>query len=214
MRHRGSRFTGILLLLFAVASGAMAQRTFVHPGITHKRSDLDRMKYMVRAQIDPWYASYQEMAADSKASYNYAVQGDPSFTELGRDSKVNYGAWNSDIRAAYYNAIRWYITGDARHADKAVEIFNAWTNLTSVTSGGTDSLSGGVGYIMIEAAEIIKNTYDGWLPPEIDAFKNMLVYPGYSTTSEPSGDTTFYWMSYQGDPGRHGNQGLLSLIHI
>jgi hypothetical protein len=187
---------------------AAAQQTFVHPGITHKLSDLDRMKYMVEAQIDPWYASYQEMAADSKASYDYEVKGDPSFTELGRDSGVNYSAWNSDIRAAYYNAIQWYVTGDSRHADKAVEIFNSWTNLTSVTSGGTDSLSGGVGYIMIEAAELIKSTYSGWAPAEIDAFKAMLVYPGYSTTSAPSGTKTFYWMSYQGDPGRHGNQGL------
>jgi hypothetical protein len=181
---------------------------FVHPGITHKLSDLDRMKYMVEAQVDPWYSSYQEMAAKSQASYDYEVQGDPSFTELGRDSGVNYSAWNSDIRAAYYNALQWYITGDSQHADKAVEIFNAWTNLTSVTSGGTDSLSGGVGYIMIEAAEIIKNTYSGWSESEIDAFKAMLVYPGYSTTSKPSGDTSFYWMSYQGDPARHGNQGL------
>jgi hypothetical protein len=184
-------------------------KAFVHPGITHKRSDLDRMKAMVEAQIDPWYSSYQEMISDDKASYDYEVQGDESFTLLERDSpRTNYGAWNSDIRAAYYNAIRWYISGDSRHADKAIEIFNAWTNLTSVTSGGTDSLSGGVGYIMVEAAELIKSTYDGWPEDEIQAFKDMLVYPGYSTTAIPSGDTTFYWMSYQGDPGRHGNQGL------
>ncbi|VGO11742.1 Endo-1,4-beta-xylanase A [Pontiella desulfatans] len=182
--------------------------SFVHPGITHKLSDLDRMKHMVEAQLEPWYSSYQEMAADSKASYSYSVRGDHSFTELGRDSGVNYSAWNSDIRAAYYNAIRWYITGDSRHADKAVEIFNAWTNLTSVTSGGTDSLSGGVGYIMIEAAEIIKSTYSGWSAGDIQAFQDMLVYPGYSTTAEPSGETTFYWMAYQGDADRHGNQGL------
>lgn len=187
---------------------AVAQTGFVHPGISHKQSDLERIKRMVEARIDPWYSSYQEMAANSKSSYDYVVQGDLSFTELGRDSGVNYGAWNSDIRAAYYNAIRWIVTGDERHAEKAVEIFNAWTNLTSVTSGGTDSLSGGVGYIMIEAAELIKSTYSGWSESEIQAFSDMLVYPGYSTTAAPSGNKTFYWMSYQGDPGRHGNQGL------
>lgn len=180
---------------------------FIHPGLSHKRSDLDRMKYQIEARIDPWYSAYQEMVADSKSSYDYEVQGDPSFTELGRDNKVNYGAWNSDIRAAYYNAIRWYVTGDERHAQKAVEIFNSWVGLTDVTSNGTDALSGGVGYIMIEAAEIIKHTYDGWASADIKAFEDMLVYPGYSTTSAPSGGT-FYWKSYQGDPGRHGNQGL------
>jgi hypothetical protein len=38
------------------------------------------------------------------------------------------------------------------------------------------------------------------------------VYPGYSTTAEPSGISrvsgSFYWQAYQGDPVRHGNQGL------
>lgn len=208
MKKRDLTTMGLLLVLLAFLPATMADRSFVHPGITHKRSDLERMKLMVAAGIDPWYSSYQEMAADSKSSYSYAVRGNTAFTELGRDSGVNYSAWNSDIRAAYYNAIRWYVTGDARHAEKAVEIFNAWTNLTSVTSGGTDSLSGGVGYIMIEAAELIKSTYNGWAAGDIQNFKNMLVYPGYSTVAKPSGTKTFYWMSYQGDPGRHGNQGL------
>jgi hypothetical protein len=196
---------GLAFMLFYTNS---INAQFIHPGITHKLSDLDRMKYMIEAQIDPWYSSYQEMVADSKSSSDYTVQGDESFTELGRDDGTNYSAWNSDIRAAYYNAIRWYVTGESAHAEKAVEIFNAWKNLTSVTSGGTDALSGGVGYIMIEAAELIKNTYDGWSDSDIQAFQDMLVYPGYSTTEEPTGNTTFYWMSYQGDPVRHGNQGL------
>ncbi|MDO7171622.1 DNRLRE domain-containing protein [Mariniflexile sp. AS56] len=200
------QIVSLIAFLFFMVGAVQAQ--FVHPGITHKKSDLDRMKYMVEAQIDPWYTSYLNMENDSKSSFSYEVQGNASFTELGRDSGVNYGAWNSDIRAAYYNAIRWYVTGNDLHAKKAIEIFKAWSNLTSVTSGGTDSLSGGVGYIMIEAAEIIKSTYSGWLPADLQAFKDMLVYPGYSTTSAPTGNATFYWKSYQGDPVRHGNQGL------
>ncbi|MDQ8197872.1 carbohydrate-binding protein [Pelagicoccus enzymogenes] len=212
MNTRTRPLITLLFIATILTDAVSAQRNFVHPGISHKKSDLDRMKYMVEAKIDPWYSSYLEMVADSKSSYDYSVRGDKSFTELGRDNKVNYGAWNSDIRAAYYNAIRWYISGDTRHADKAVEIFNSWTGLTAVTSGGTDALSGGVGYIMIEAAEIIKSTYDGWAPEDIDAFKAMLVYPGYSNTEVPPTlsrtNGTFYWKSYQGDSGRHGNQGL------
>ncbi|MDF7805982.1 carbohydrate-binding protein [Pontiellaceae bacterium B12219] len=203
---------GAAVILTFFCTVAVADRTFVHPGITTTRSDLDRIKYMVEARIDPWYSSYQEMAADSKSSYDYTVRGDPGFTVLGRDDGTNYKEWNDDIRAAYYNAIRWYVTGDSRHAEKSIEIFNAWTNLTSVTSGGTRALSGGIGYIMIEAAEIIKSTYSGWSESEIQAFKDMLVYPGYSTTAEPAGISrlygSFYWQAYQGDPVRHGNQGL------
>jgi len=203
---------GLVLGILALIPAAMAQTNFVHPGISHKKSDLDRIRRMVEAQIDPWYSSYLEMAADSKSSYTYVVRGNPTFTELVRDNGVNYSAWNSDIRAAYYNAIRWYVTGDPRHAEKAIEIFNAWTNLIAVTSNGTDSLSGGVGYIMIEAAEIIKSTYSGWSASDIQHFKDMLVYPGYSHTAVPASvsktNGTFYWKAYQGDPGRHGNQGL------
>ncbi|WP_282124521.1 CBM96 family carbohydrate-binding protein [Algibacter mikhailovii] len=204
------QFFLVICLSFCFVNSAKAQ--FVHPGITHKKSDLDRIKYMVEAQIDPWYSSYQEMISDGKSAFDYVVQGDLSFTELGRDNKVNYGAWNSDIRAAYYNAIRWYVEGDSRHAEKSIEIFNSWVNLEAVTSNGTMALSGGVGYIMIEAAEIIKHTYNGWSAADRQKFEDMLVFPGYSNRWVPAGISrtygTFYWQSYQGDPGRHGNQGL------
>lgn len=199
----------ICSLLFVISS---VKAQFVHPGLTNKKSDLDRVKYMVEAKIDPWYSSYQEMISDSKASFNYSVRGKQSFTVLGRDDGTNYNAWNDDIRAAYYNAIQWYVTGDIRHADKSVEIFNAWKNLQDVTSGGTRALSGGIAYIMIEAAEIIKSTYTGWSASDIQDFKDMLVYPGYSTTTVPSSISrtsgSFYWQAYQGDSVRHGNQGL------
>ncbi|WP_139955821.1 leucine-rich repeat protein [Flavicella sediminum] len=200
----------VMYCLLALLNSVHAQ--FVHPGITNKLSDLDRVKYMIEAQIDPWYSSYQEMQADAKSSYNYTVRGKQSFTVLGRDDGTNYNAWNDDIRAAYYNAIQWYVTGDSRHAEKSIEIFNAWNNLQDVTSGGTQALSGGIVYIMIEAAEIIKSTYNGWAANDIQAFKDMLVYPGYSTTAEPNGISrlsgSFYWQAYQGDAVRHGNQGL------
>lgn len=213
MSFRSPKIKLNLFLLFSIClSTYSVAQTFVHPGITHKKSDLDRMKYMVEAQIDPWYSSYQTMISDSKSSYDYTVQGDPSFTEVGRDNKVNYGAWNSDIRAAYYNALRWYIEGDERHAQKAVEIFNSWVNIEAVTSNGTQALSGGVGYIMVEAAEIIKHTYSGWADADRQQFEDMLVFPGYSNTEVPAGVSrtygSFYWQAYQGDAGRHGNQGL------
>ncbi|MFB9056332.1 DNRLRE domain-containing protein [Mariniflexile ostreae] len=204
--------TPVLLAFLFFIIGSSMQAQFVHPGISHKTSDLDRIKYMVAAQVDPWYTSYQDMVLDSKSDFNYAVQGDLSFTELGRDNKVNYNAWNSDIRAAYYNAIRWYVEGDARHAEKAIEIFNSWVNLEAVTSNGTTALSGGIAHIMIEAAEIIKHTYNGWSSADRKKFEDMLVFPGYSNTAVPAEVSrtygTFYWQAFQGDPIRHGNQGL------
>ncbi len=187
-------------------------RQFAHPGISHKKSDLDRLKSMVQAKIDPWYASFLKLSNESSAKHTYSVRGNKSFTTVTQDG-LNYSALSSDVKAAYLNAIMWAATGDVRHADKAVEIFNAWQNLTCFTGGGTESLNAGrVAWQLIEAAEIIKSTYSGWLPDDIQKFKDMLVYPGYSSTTVPSTLSnsvgTFYWRVYLGDCARHGNQDL------
>jgi hypothetical protein len=187
---------------------------FVHPGLSHKKSDLDRMKTMVEAQIEPWYSSYNNLKANNKAQYNYTVRGNSSFTRIIQDGE-NFSAFRDDAKAAYLNAILWAITNDARHAQKCVEIFNAWCNLTCFQGGGTEALNAGrVGWQIIEAAEIIRSTYSGWELADIQKFKDMLVYPGYSTTGVPASvntnNGTFYWRVYQGDPGRHGNQDLFA----
>ncbi len=190
----------------------------VHPGMSHNTADLERMKYQVAAQVEPWYSSYLEMCEDSKASYNYTVQGSVTNKVIYRDSpRTNKSAFESDSRAAYYNAIRWIVEGDSRYANKAVEIFNAWTGLTYVQHSGTKTLTGSMIYVMLEAAEIIKSTYSGWSAADRKAFGDMLVYPGWSGTTVPDkldlayedgGEGTWYWRVYEGDHRRAGNQEL------
>lgn len=201
----------IFLLLVNITLLADSKQ-FVHPGCSHKKSDLERLKAMVQAKIDPWYSSFLTLSKESNAQYTYSVKGSKSFTTVTQDG-LNYSALSADVKAAYLNAIMWAATGDVRHADKAVEILNAWQNLTCFTGGGTESLNAGrVAWQLIEAAEIIKSTYSGWLPADIQKFKDMLVYPGYSNTGVPStlnsNNGTFYWRVYQGDCARHGNQDL------
>ena len=208
----------LVFLMLGIANSAIGQRELVHPGLSHKQSDLDRMKYMVETEIDPWYSSFQDLKNESKASYNYSVQGDPSKTVIDRN-EASYGQFGNDGLAAYLNALMWGITGDDRHAQKCVEIFNAWVNVTEFTGGGTESLNAGrVIWKMMEAAEIIRSTYDGWSAEDIQKFSDMLVYPGYSTTQVPPNLSnsvgTFYWRMYQGDPGRHGNQDVFGFRGI
>lgn len=186
---------------------------FVHPGALFKQSDLLRMKYMVEAQKEPWLTSYNQLKADSKASYDYVVRGNPSWTVVARGG-THGSEFESDVTAAYFNSLMWAITGDSRHAAKAVEIFNAWSNLTEVTGGGTEALNAGLyAWKLVEAAEIIKSTYTGWAAADLQKFKDMLVYPGYSQTGVPASVTTnngtFYWRIYNGDSGRHGNQDII-----
>ncbi|MCB4807952.1 carbohydrate-binding protein [Tamlana sp. 62-3] len=199
-----------LFLALCIANYTEAQ--LVHPGISHKLSDLDRMKAMVEAGIEPWATTYQNLSSNAKAQYTYAVNVDPAITT--EYNSTSDGWFINDGTAAYYNALMWYITGDSRHAEKAIEIFNTWKGIKRNTM--TVPLSSGRIWRIIEAAEIIQHTYDGWAESDIQEFKDMLVYPGYSNTTVPtaaiaSNDISFYWRVYQGDPARHGNQGLFCM---
>ena len=172
------------------------------------------MKYMVKAGIDPWLTSFKDMKADYKSSYDYTVRGNPGITYVQRGG-TNGSIYELDVTAAYQNALMWAITGDKRHADKAVQIFNTWSNLTNVDPAGTGALNAGLyAWKLAEAAEIIKSTYDGWAPADLQKFKDMLVYPGYSSTSVPASvsadNGTFYWRIYNGDSARHGNQDMIA----
>jgi hypothetical protein len=186
----------------------------IHPGGLHKRSDLERMRLQVAAEQEPWKTSFERLKTDTRASSAYAVRGDPSWTSVERGGA--HGAeYESDATAAYLNALMWAVSGERAHAEKCVEIFNTWKNLTAFVATGTPPLDAGLfAYKLLEAAEIIRSTYDGWSQADIDAFAAMLVHPGYSSSQVPSSlsaeNGTFYWRIYNGDPGRHGNQDLVA----
>ena len=207
-----AQINGFQLRTIPVVTG-LAQ--LVHPGISHKLSDLDRMKYMVKAGIEPWASTYNNLRNHSRAQYDYpvnVVNQDPSFVTEYSSASRNW--FKNDSTAAYYNALMWYITEDIRHAEKAIEIFNTYKGLRRNTTG--IPLESGRVWRIIEAAEIIKHTYDGWDPVDMQEFADMLVYPGYSATTVPTSainndDFTFYWHIYNGDPARHGNQGLFAM---
>ncbi|WP_243348117.1 carbohydrate-binding protein [Parabacteroides sp. FAFU027] len=174
------------------------------------------MKYMVQAGKEPWTSSFTKLQANSYAKYTYTVQWKTDSVRVVENLSSNYEKFKYDALAAYYNSLMWYITGDVRHAQKCVQIFNAMKNIRSIVSA-TESLGAGrVIWKLLEGAEIIKNTYTGWQQTDIDAFKAMLVYPGYSTSVDHSGDAehSFYWAMFNGDFGRHGNQGLFGIRGI
>jgi hypothetical protein len=185
-----------------------------HPGGLHKRSDLQRMRQQVAAGVEPWKTSFERLKSDARASADYVVRGDPSWTTLERGG-LHGAEYESDATAAYLNALMWAVTEDEAHAQKSIEIFNAWKNLTAFVPSGTPSLDAGLlAYKLVEAAEIIRWTYDGWSVADVEAFSAMLVRPGYSSTEVPAElsptQGTFYWRIYNGDPGRHGNQDLVA----
>src|SRR5207249_2180064 len=87
---------------------------FVHPGGLHTQADLERMKARVAAGEHPWIDSWNKFIADPKAQNTYSAA--PRANMPSRQRAQN------DATAMYYNALRWYISGDKSYADCAVKI--------------------------------------------------------------------------------------------
>ena len=154
---------------------------FSHPGLLHSTEDLTRIKGFVDNQYGRPFDSYQLLASNSKSSYDYVMTG--PFTYLTRDNQVTVDGVNggtvknrveSDFLAAYYNALMWNITDNELHAQKAVEIIDAYTNTTEGIIGRDAELNGLYGFIFTNAAELMRYTYSGWSETQAEATETML----------------------------------------
>ncbi|MFE4968462.1 alginate lyase family protein [Streptomyces sp. NPDC056660] len=163
------RRTGLLAAVVALVVGALswpaqaAPATFVHPGVTVSRAQLDFARTEVLAGAQPWKAAYDQMMASKYADLNRTPT--PRATvECGSYSNPNYGCTDEreDAIAAYTDALAWYITKDARYAQKAIQIMDAWSaTITSHTNSNAPLQTGWAGSSWPKAAEIIKYTYTG-----------------------------------------------------
>ncbi|MFF3465960.1 alginate lyase family protein [Streptomyces sp. NPDC002619] len=140
-----------------------APATFVHPGVTVSQGQLDFARAKVQAGAQPWKAAYDQMMASKYADLNRTPK--PRATvECGSYSNPNYGCTDEreDAIAAYTDALAWYVTRDARYAQKAIEIMDAWSaTIQSHTNSNAPLQTGWAGSSWPKAAEIIKYTYTG-----------------------------------------------------
>ncbi|WP_046728705.1 alginate lyase family protein [Streptomyces humi] len=140
-----------------------APSTFVHPGVTVSRAQLDFARTEVLAGAQPWKAAYDQMMASKYADLN-RTPAPRATVECGSYSNPNYGCTDEreDAIAAYTDALAWYITKDARYAQKAIQIMDAWSStITSHTNSNAPLQTGWAGSSWPKAAEIIKYTYTG-----------------------------------------------------
>ncbi|WP_320775456.1 alginate lyase family protein [Streptomyces sp. CRN 30] len=182
--HRTTRVVLLLALVSVVTCGLLLPRapraeaapaTFTHPGVTVSRAQLDHVRTQVLAGAQPWKGAYDQMTASSYADLGRTPK--PRATvECGSYSNPNYGCTDErqDAIAAYTDALAWYITRDARYAQKAIEIMDAWSAvIKSHTNSNAPLQTGWAGSSWPKAAEIIKYTYTGgW--PGADRFAGML----------------------------------------
>ncbi len=182
MSARGPRLRKILVLaaLVPVTLGLCttpapaAPATFTHPGVLVSRPQLDFVKAKVKAGAQPWKAAYDQMMGSAYASLSRTPKP-RSVVECGPYSNPNYGCTDEreDALAAYTDALAWYITGDARYAQKSIALMDAWSAvITNHTNSNAPLQTGWSGSSWPRAAEIIKYTYTSW--PNSGRFGTML----------------------------------------
>ncbi|MEO5714441.1 MAG: alginate lyase family protein [Luteolibacter sp.] len=173
MNHFLRTFFGIFLLMHAISLPAVAQG-FVHPGGLHTRVDLDRMKTKVVAGEHPWIDGWDLFIRDPKAQDTYKAR--PA-ADMGSRQRAQ-----DDATAMYYNALRWYISGDRSHAECAVRIANDWASTVREKPYGDDLSGIPIGSFTL-AAEVLR-VYPGWAKGDFEKFKEMMVKYWYPKSSD------------------------------
>jgi len=153
-----------------------APQPIVHPGILQTRAHLEFMKTKIKAGEEPWKSSWNLWTTGPIASLDFKpkpfahiVRGAGGAGEQGgRELSESADAANNHV-------MQWYISGDAAHARKAIEIFDAWSQtLADFFENDAMLLSGWTGGQFCNAAEILRATYPGWSAASQEQFKRML----------------------------------------
>jgi hypothetical protein len=157
-----------------VARTTRSSNGFVHPGVLVGPAQLEFVRGRVLAKAQPWSAAYNQMMASRYASLSRNPAPRP-VVDCGSHSNPNNGCTDEreDAIAAYTDALAWYITKDARYAQKAIQLMDAWSaTITSHTNSNAPLQTGWAGSVWPRAAEIIRYTYTGWA--NVNRFATML----------------------------------------
>lgn len=160
-----------------VISLTAAAAPFVHPGMLQNQADLAFMKQKVALGEEPWRSAYSNLCAEPFSALDFqpkpvahVIRG-----SYGRPSIGDRELMDS-ANAAYSQALQWVVTGDKIHAQKAIEILNAWSGtLWDFEDNDAKLLAGWTGHVLCNAAEILRTTDSGWKQEDAGQFKQMLL---------------------------------------
>jgi hypothetical protein len=164
---------------------------FTHPGVGVSRAQLDTMRARVDAGAAPQAAAFRQMMSSRYASLSYTPHP-RAVVECGSYSNPNNGCTDEreDAIAAYTHALAWYVTRDAAHARKAIQIMDAWSaTVRDHTNSNAPLQTAWAASSWPKAAEIIKHVYGDW--PGAGRFATMLrtvYYPEIQNGSNSNGN--------------------------
>lgn len=162
----------LLLILVGNALGA----DFVHPGISHNRSELAFVKAKLKAQEQPWQEAWEKMLSSKEADLSWQTRA-LAHVERGAYNRPDIGGsfFMRGGKAAYTHALICVFADKEAHAQKAAEVLNAWSaTLESVSNHDAKLLVGMGGLQFCNAAELLKHSWTGWPAEDQQAFTRML----------------------------------------
>lgn len=168
----------VLACIFSLTLSLPAAETaFVHPGQYHNSSDLEFIRTKIEAGAEPWSSAWQQLQSEYYSKLNWTPHPEA-------DWDANKNAYmQGDAVAAYAHALQWALTGKQEHADKAIEILNAWSSTLENIHGTTSQeklVCGWNGYKLANAAELLRyytpknGKPSGWNDADIKRFQSLL----------------------------------------
>ena len=131
--HDNSGNTNPFVLDYVKVEISGGQKHFVHPGIYNSQAELDQIKANVNGfaphpMKDGWQAMLNSRSKSVTGSMNYSsLDWAPHSVAVVDPKSDDKQRLFDDGMAVYAQALAWVVTGKQAHADKAIEICNAWS---------------------------------------------------------------------------------------
>ncbi|MFB9909420.1 alginate lyase family protein [Allokutzneria oryzae] len=155
---------------------AAAPPVFQHPGVLVSKPQLDFVRGKVNEGAQPWRGAFDRLLASPYASLSRTPKP-RAVVECGPYSKPNNGCTDEreDAIAAYTLSLAWYVTEDAKYANKAISIMDAWSAvIRDHTNSNAPLQTAWSASSWTRAAEIIRHTAPGWQAGGVTRFATML----------------------------------------
>jgi hypothetical protein len=199
MKHVSSGVLSIVAITVCMAWGSsLSHAAFVHPGILNTRAEYNLMKSKVLAGAQPWKAAYDAIPT-------YLSHTPQAVSSIRMDYEVdcnNASGMLKDALAAYGSALRWVVSGNSSHANKAKQILNAWAAANTSFTGNSQINLCISWYTprFAYAAEILKHVPgSGWSAANQTTFRNWVINklkPRLQAISTGGGTASSNWAAY------------------
>jgi autotransporter-associated beta strand protein len=190
-----SRWLFLMSFVLTLTVSAVAQSSFVHPGLPFTTADISQLKANLRSE--PWASAFPAFANASHSSLGYGQQGPHAI--VGRAPNVNLTQFNNDMRAIHNLTWMWVFTGNPAYAQKATDLLDAWAVTNTRWTGDETFLAlGDAAEHFITAADILKSLYPGWTQANTDHVNHWFAHVLWPEADVPN-------------PVRGANQGAIQL---